>query len=835
MKRKQSRNRRRVRARFPRWRKALKVTAVTFGAVIILTAATTVWGALRVHPERASTEHAVNDVSGLNRTFVSRVLVPETTAEIVDAVREHPGPIAIGGGRYSMGGQTASDAALHIDMRRFNGILAFDSVGRTIRVQAGTRWRQIQEHIDPAGLSVKVMQTYANFTVGGSLSVNAHGRYMGLGPLILSVRSFEIVLPDGRVVEASPSENSEIFYGAIGGYGGLGVITEVTLTLTDNIRVRREHHRHALRDYARWFGEQIRPADDVIFHNADIYPDEYDRVNAVSFVATHDSVTIEERLIPPDRSYRLHRFVFWIMSEWPFGKEIREHIVDPLVFRDNPVTWRNYEASYDVAELEPRSRVRQTYVLQEYFVPVARFDEFVPKMRDIFRRRNVNVLNVSVRHATPDPGSLLAWAREEVFSFVVYYKQGTGATARAEVEAWTRELIDAALAVGGTYYLPYQPHATYEQFLSAYPRATEFFALKQQLDPSFRFRNQMWDRYYGRWLGWPEAGLAPEARARLDSLPGYRRPESQAYLAHPEWSIVYSFHEFADWTRDRLPTGFPYAKASGQFWVEYRQARRMTRREYPPNAPYQVMLGVIGTSYAVELTLKGLYENTLGRLSGWTSGGRLSDEDRFAHRVAQEYADFVHVRPWYEYEFGSKAMSLWGDLPWWGEYPVRKWERKLLLTLEYGIKAAYAGVIELATRASYAYPDETRQLVVRGWTDSLGVAHPKITALTTVDTLHTVLGTGQFDEFREALFGLARSRARVEIVELSGNDDVLITGLAPRAWSHSGGRSEVLHATPLVSDSGRKRVLVRARASRLLEAIRELETGGLAIDHIYDY
>ena len=38
------------------------------------------------------------------------------------------------------------------------------------------------------------MQTYANFTVGGALSVNCHGRYIGLGAVILSVKSLEVIL-----------------------------------------------------------------------------------------------------------------------------------------------------------------------------------------------------------------------------------------------------------------------------------------------------------------------------------------------------------------------------------------------------------------------------------------------------------------------------------------------------------------------------------------------------------------------------------------------------------------------------------------------------------------
>jgi hypothetical protein len=104
-------------------------------------------------------------------------------------------------------------------------------------------------------------------------------------------------------------------------------------------------------------------------------------------------------------------------------------------------------------------------------------------------------VNVSIRHADEDPGSLLAWARTEVFAFVIYYKQGTDMAAQAAVGSWSRELIDAVLDVGGTYYLPYQLHATEEQFTRAYPRAGECLALKQRLDPANKFRNRLVDKY----------------------------------------------------------------------------------------------------------------------------------------------------------------------------------------------------------------------------------------------------------------------------------------------------------------------------------------------------
>ncbi|HZE76485.1 MAG TPA: FAD-binding oxidoreductase [Gemmatimonadales bacterium] len=816
--------------------RALRLAGAVLLVILALTAGAAIWGMVRTPVERPAARPVVNDVTQLNPIAVDRVITPTSTEAIVAAVRAHPGPIAIGGGRYSMGGQTATEGALHIDMRRFNRILDFSPASKTITVQAGTRWRQIQERIDSANLSVKVMQTYANFTVGGSLSVNVHGRYVGLGPLILSVKSLTVVLADGSVVEASPARNPDIFYGVVGGYGGLGVITEATLELADNVRVRRRHRVMPVAEYKRYFFDHVRNSDSAVFHNADLYPDDYATVNAVTYSVTDDPVTAPDRLIPANQSYRLNRLLFWIMSEWPFGKAIRQHLVDPILFAGQPVSWRNHEASYDVAELEPASRESSTYVLEEYFVPVERFDEFVPKLRDVLRRHRVNVINVSIRHAKADAGALLAWARTEVFAFVLYYKQRTDAAAREQVGTWTRDLIDAALSVGGSYYLPYQPHATNAQFLRAYPRAPEFFALKARLDPTNKFRNKLWDRYYAPVRDPATAELTPEIRARLDSSKGYRRDEGQTFLTHPEWYIVYSSDEYAEYLRDHLPTDFPYVASIGQYWTNYREVVALTRHRYPFNWGYQVMLWVIGTSYSAELTIKALYENTVGRFSGWTAGHALSDEDHYAWTVAADYGRFIHVRPWYEYAFFPRLRDLWGAVPLWGEHPVRKWERKFFLSAEYGIKAVYAGVIEAATRAAYTPEDDRMQLVVTGWSDTMAGREPGLLALARLDSLHTLVAGPRYDGFRDLLRDLARARGSLRITEIAGNDEIFVSGLAPATWAYAGSTGAVEYALPLPTDPSRKRVALRLPVRGLLPALGRLDAEGrLAVDHIYDY
>ena len=173
---------------------------------------------------------SINDYSGLDAVTVADERRPRSTEEVSAAVRDWPNAISVGGGRFSMGGQIAYPESLHLDMRQLNRVISLDPEHRTVRVQAGISWRDLQEVLDPHDLSVSIMQSFSNFTVGGSVSVNCHGRYVGRGPIVNSVRALQLVSADGSVSELVPS--SEVFRGVFGGYGGLGVVTEVELPLS---------------------------------------------------------------------------------------------------------------------------------------------------------------------------------------------------------------------------------------------------------------------------------------------------------------------------------------------------------------------------------------------------------------------------------------------------------------------------------------------------------------------------------------------------------------------------------------------------------------------------
>lgn len=817
----------------------LKSVIIAVILSLLLISSCFAWVAYTTHdnpiPKKAEREaentknNIVTDVTELYPIHVLDIVVPHTIEDIVKAVKTHD-RISIGGGRNSMGGQTASRRAVQIDMREYTKVLAFSTTTKEITVQAGIRWYDIQKYIDPYGLAVEIMQTYSNFTVGGSVSVNVHGRYVGLGPIVMSVRSFRIILANGEIVEASPSTHSDIFYSAIGGLGGLGVISDVTLALADNVNVERNRVVVPTSGYAEFFAKTVRSNPDVIFHNGDMYPPAFENISAVSWAKTDKAPTVADRLIPRAGDYWLERAAWVVMSQWPGGRWIREHILEPLIYHGTPpVHTRNYEASYDIAELEPESRDTSTYVLQEYFVPVERFDEWVPKMKKVFDDYHVNVLNVSIRHAKPDPGVILKWAPKESFAFVVYYKQGTSEKAKREVSVWTRAMIDQVLSVGGTYYLPYQPLATDEQFHRAYPGAIEYFEIKKHYDPTDKFTNNLWDTYYSE-----EKLAAYSEKHRENALASttsdfFRNPDN-TIITLPEWYIVYAADEYARVLRDSFPSAFPFFAANTEYWKQYDRVFALTSSSTNDNSDYRTVLNVIGWSFTVENFVKGVYEATFGRVSEWIAGDVQVPEDQYAAAVAKEYAEFLYDYPWYNFPYAQKLRGVWhvsSETPTSFRQGIRRFERKLFLSMEYGIKGGYASIIAYVTHAKFGIQDDVVSAIV---TRDGGKT------LELVDAPHYQPFT------RKLLAELEKEMANEEfsILNIAGNDSIALTyadvvGAEVPSYTTELARDPEIQSVSMNVPVLRDRVTVLVNVRDITSLYRDLRVGGVTIDHFYDF
>jgi len=243
---------------------------------------------------------SITDKARISQGTIEEVVRPDAVKDLAAIVASKSGPIAIAGAKYSQGGQTWAEGGTVIDMRSISRILDLDIKGKQITVESGITWRDILEVISPLGLSVQVMQSYYDFTVGGALSVNAHGRDIA-GSIVKSVHSIKVLLADGSLVTASRTKNVDLFNAAIGGYGSCGIIVEATLSLTDNTEIRREAHYMPVSEYVRYVKNTIANNSAIALHNANVYPPVFDHALAVNWVVDNPhNIRRSNALIRPE-------------------------------------------------------------------------------------------------------------------------------------------------------------------------------------------------------------------------------------------------------------------------------------------------------------------------------------------------------------------------------------------------------------------------------------------------------------------------------------------------------------------------------------------------------
>ena len=94
--------------------------------------------------------------------------------------------------------------------------------------------------------------------------------------------------------------------------------------------------------------------------------------------------------------------------------------------------------------------------------------------------------------------SALAYAPDKRIAAVMLFSQKLSAGDEIDMRGMTQALIERALDVGGSYYLPYRLHATPRQIHRAYPELDRFIAGKRRYDPQLRFRNALWEAYFAQ-------------------------------------------------------------------------------------------------------------------------------------------------------------------------------------------------------------------------------------------------------------------------------------------------------------------------------------------------
>jgi hypothetical protein len=325
------------------------------------------------------------------------------------------------------------------------------------------------------------------------------------------------------------------------------------------------------------------------------------------------------------------------------------------------------------------------------------------------------------------------------------------------------------------------------------------------------------------WLTTNQHPLTPKAAIR---------PPDQTFLTYPEWFLVFSPAEQADYFKIHTSTNFPYMKHVDQMWGGYGVMYDQIKGNFPFNSGYHVMIMVIAGSTTVEYSIKSFYETIIGRITNTNPNEEMTAEDKFNADYEHSYVKFIEALPWYEYDFNHELKTLWSNTSLSGPHLLRKLERRYYLTTELLIKSGYGWLIGLGTKSAYGTAALTTTVVLPQLPAELNALDgDKNIKPLTGDKI--VVDMPRYADFTPAVIKLAR--VNENFIEIAGNKGAIMLTVLTNKSLNVSGNYKVLFTQPVFTKPGVSRVALVTTVGHLSTTVKTLLDYKVIVEHVYDY
>ncbi len=161
---------------------------------------------------------------------IARCIDADDVAAAVTWAREQHLRISVKGGGHSYAGNTVADDGLLIDLSPMKGV-AVDAGARTVSVDAGVTWRELDAATQEHGLATTGVTASSVGVAGSTLGGGTGWLSPSFGHAVDNLLSVDLITADGRQVRAAEDENPDLFWGLRGAGANLGVATRFEFRL----------------------------------------------------------------------------------------------------------------------------------------------------------------------------------------------------------------------------------------------------------------------------------------------------------------------------------------------------------------------------------------------------------------------------------------------------------------------------------------------------------------------------------------------------------------------------------------------------------------------------
>ncbi len=455
---------------------------------------------------------------GMASAAMSYVYRPSTADGICaafEAARRAGRPAGLRGAGCSYGDASLNAEGVTLDLTRMTRVLAWDPSAGRITVEPGVTLQQLWQYVIEDGWWPPVVTGTMKITLGGGAAMNVHGKNnWKVGPLGDHIQEFEILLPSGEMKVCSRTQNADLFYAAISGFGMFGVFTKITLQLkriySGLLNVEPIAHRNFDELFATF--EERLPLADYLVGWIDCFASGSGlgrgQVHQANYLAPGEDPQPAQTLRVSQQE--LPDTLFGV-----FPKSVMWRLMKPFL-NDPGMRLINTGRFLAISKLGDRKTHHQSHAgfafLLDY-VPnwkaaykpggLIQYQSFVPKDRakDVFSQQIemaqaygvVPYLGVFKRHR---PDDFLMTHSVDGYSFALDF--AVTPQNQGKLLSLTAEMDRIVLDAGGRYYFAKDSalHRASIQDAMGPERVQKFFALKAQCDPETLLQTNLYRRLF---------------------------------------------------------------------------------------------------------------------------------------------------------------------------------------------------------------------------------------------------------------------------------------------------------------------------------------------------
>ncbi|MEO1190637.1 MAG: D-arabinono-1,4-lactone oxidase [Pseudomonadota bacterium] len=335
-----------------------------------------------------------------------------------------------------------------LDTRGLSGVVSVDAEGEQVTALAHTTIAQLGEPLWNAGLALRNQGDIDSQALAGAVATSTHGSGRHLGSYSAELTACRLVDGQGQLRSFSLADDPEVFPAFQCSVGLLGIMTELTLSVT------KAYHLH----------------EEILFLHAD---------------------AVRERWADLQRDYR-HFSFFWMPTDsssglYGFPEAKADHCMVKL--------YRECPAPTGAESLPAGQRIDRSYRIYphvfepnfhelEYFLPAsAGLEAFDEQRRFMLANLPDAVYPLEVRFVAADEAWMSPNYQRDSLVLSVSGKPGT------DYWPYLKACDERMAAAGGRPHWGKLHFMTAERLAERFPRYGDFSAVRQDLDPKGAFLN----------------------------------------------------------------------------------------------------------------------------------------------------------------------------------------------------------------------------------------------------------------------------------------------------------------------------------------------------------